>query len=139
MGRPRKYKQADVIKAIKLSHGILSAAAENLGCSRNTIDAYRQKYPRVQAAYEEANETTLDFAESQLITNITLLKEASIFFYLKTKGKKRGYREREAVLNIDLSKLSDEQLDRLYNGESLEDIIATENPDRKGSTPQETA
>jgi|TARA_E500000178_G_scaffold314767_1_gene333246 hypothetical protein len=44
---------------------------------------------------EEVREGLLDFAEDQLLANIQEGKTAEILFYLKTKGKKRGYIERQ--------------------------------------------
>jgi len=44
---------------------------------------------------EELSNLALDFAESKLHENISKGKEVSTIFFLKTKGKKRGYVERQ--------------------------------------------
>ena len=49
---------------------------------------------------EEVKEGLLDFAEHQLLSNIKEGKTAEILFYLKTKGKKRGYIERSEIDTI---------------------------------------
>ena len=49
---------------------------------------------------EEVREGLLDFAEHQLLSNIKEGKTAEIIFYLKTRGKKRGYIERQEVDTI---------------------------------------
>ena len=49
--------------------------------------------PYFRERIEELDEEVLDMAESMLKKNIHEQKEASIFFFLKTKGKKRGYIE----------------------------------------------
>ena len=46
---------------------------------------------------ESIEDVALDFAESALHDNIKNGKEASIIFYLKTKGKNRGYVERQEI------------------------------------------
>jgi hypothetical protein len=89
-----QYTAEQMIRAIHEGSGILTAAARILGCSRTTVHRYVNQYATVKAAYEEANESMIDFAEQQLFKNIKAGKEASIFFYLKTKAKHRGYVER---------------------------------------------
>lgn len=63
----------------------------------------------------DVEEGLIDFAESKLIENINDGILTAIIFYLKTKGKKRGYTEGEEVevkqtSDLDLSGLSDEEL-----------------------------
>jgi hypothetical protein len=95
------YRATQVIKAIQEANGILSGAARLLGCSRTTVHNHINKSPTVKAAYEEANETMIDFAEQQLFKNIKTGKEASIFFFLKCKAKHRGYVERQELTGAD--------------------------------------
>tara|TARA_R100000742_G_C4254682_1_gene72701 strand:+ start:541 stop:879 length:339 start_codon:yes stop_codon:yes gene_type:complete len=49
---------------------------------------------------DEVKEGLLDFAEHQLLANIKSGRTAEILFYLKTKGKSRGYIERQEISEI---------------------------------------
>jgi hypothetical protein len=57
-----------------------------------TDEEYRQ-------AVDGMEDIVLDFAESKLHGNINKGKETSTIFYLKTKGKKRGYVEKTEIEN----------------------------------------
>jgi hypothetical protein len=70
-------------------------------------------------AIKDIENVTLDFAESKLHEQIRTGNVASIIFFLKTKGKVRGYIERQE-LNVssetpDLSGLTTEELMDLVN------------------------
>lgn len=107
----KRYKAQQMIDAIKAAEGNLSAAARALGCSRQTVHNYVNDYTTVKDAYEEALETKLDHVESKLHDNIEEGDKTSIIFYLKTKGKHRGYVERheyqgegEVTINVKYEK-----------------------------------
>jgi hypothetical protein len=89
------YKPKQIIEALEKSKGYISQAAKVLGCSYQTVCKYRDKYPEVKEALFALEEEELDFTESKLHENINAGKEASIFFKLKTKGKHRGYIEKQ--------------------------------------------
>lgn len=97
----RRYSQKILIEAIYASSGILAAAADKLGCTRQTLYNHIHKDPKVEAAYNDATERALDFTESRLFANIKKDKEASIFFHLKTKGRSRGYVEHVQIAPTD--------------------------------------
>ena len=96
-GKPKKFTAEEVATAITDAKGILAQAARVLGCTRSTVGNYMESFATVKAAFEEANETTIDFVESQLLKNVNRGDTASIIFFLKTKGKKRGYVERQEI------------------------------------------
>jgi len=87
----KRLTQKQIIDALYKSRGILGAAADYLGCSRQTIYNRMKKEPKIAEAYEDANETALDFTESKLFANIKAGKENSIFYHLNNKGESRGY------------------------------------------------
>lgn len=89
-----KFTVQQVVDAVLEADGLISIAAKSLKCEPKTIRNYAKKHPAVAEAIVEADESTTDYVESQLMKNIALGKEASIIFYLKTKGKRRGYAER---------------------------------------------
>jgi hypothetical protein len=74
--------------------GNISKACEAANISRQTYYDW-MKDQEFASKIEEVTEGLLDFAEHQLLSNIKEGKTAEILFYLKTKGKKRGYIERQ--------------------------------------------
>lgn len=90
-----KWTAKQMIDAIEQSKGILAQAARIVGCSRHTVTNYIDRYPTVKAAFDEANETTIDYVESQLLKQIGAGVPAATIFFLKTKAKHRGYVERQ--------------------------------------------
>jgi len=104
MAKPR-FKAQQVADALINARGILKDAARELGCSRQTIYNYIDKYTTVADAYNEANERSLDFAEGKLMDAIGKGNLTAIIFYLKTKGKHRGYVERQEIsADVQVSK-----------------------------------
>lgn len=96
-GAPMKYDPVDVIEAIRKGGGYVSAAARHLGCSTQTIYNYIDRFPEVADAKRDIEERQLDTAEIALLDAIAKSELTAIIFYLKTKGKRRGYVERQEV------------------------------------------
>lgn len=120
-----QLSHASVIQALKSSGGIYSAAALMLGVTRQTVSNYVKRHPHIYQASLEATEDVLDLAETKLIQKIKEGHMTALIFYLKTKGKERGYIETREVTGkdgvplggepttLDLSKLSMEEKKRL--------------------------
>lgn len=90
-------KKKAMIEALEKSMGVVTTAAQIVGISRQSHYDWLANDPEYSKAVSEIENVALDFAESKLFKNIEKSKEASIFFYLKTKGKKRGYIERQEI------------------------------------------
>lgn len=88
---------AQIEAALRASGGFQCLAAEQLGCSNANICNWIKRTPRLQKALKEIEEQKLDFCESKLMENISKNDVPSIFFYLKCKGKNRGYVEKQLV------------------------------------------
>ena len=101
MSNRDRYTQHRVIDAIKQAQGIKAAAAQALGCSRQTVTNYIDRYPAVKEAYQEARDTSLDLAESKLIALVEREEWPAIRFMLITLGKDRGYTERTEIQTVD--------------------------------------
>lgn len=56
-----------------------------------------QKFPELKAIANEAIESTLDLGEAELIKAMKKGNLTAIIFYLKCKGKHRGYIERQEI------------------------------------------
>lgn len=93
-GKPRKYKAAEVIDALIAAKGIVTKAAERLGCTDITVHNYIKRFDSVREARDRAREQTIDLAESKLFLAIENGDQRAIEFYLRTVGKSRGYTER---------------------------------------------
>ena len=69
---------------------------------------------------DSVQDVTLDFAESQLHKQINEGVTSATIFFLKTKGKKRGYIEKNEIEiikdDLDLSGITDEDLRKYLNG-----------------------
>jgi AcrR family transcriptional regulator len=71
--------------------GIKAVAAKALGCSRQTIYNYIEKYEMCADAVEEGIEIVLDKAEYNLVQGIADGHEGFTKYYLNNKGARRGY------------------------------------------------
>jgi Bacterial regulatory protein, Fis family len=98
---PNESLKKAMIDAMEKSLGVVTTAAKLVGITRQIHYTWLLRDPKYKAAIEEIGEVALDFAESQLHKQIGQGEVASTIFYLKTKGKKRGYIERtETDINI---------------------------------------
>ena len=87
-------KKEDFLNYLRRSMGIITVACDNAGVSRATVRNWRLDDPEFAAAFDEITEMQLDFVESSLLTKIKEGDTAATIFYLKTKGKRRGYTEK---------------------------------------------
>lgn len=97
-----KQIKADFLEALKASAGLVTQACKKVGIgSRKTLYEWRSKDPAFDAAWEEASkeasEMALDLAESALMRNIQAGDTKAIKFYLRCKGKPRGYDLRQEI------------------------------------------
>ena len=95
-----KPQISDVKSAIIKSGGFVSTIAKRLKCDWHTARNLIEKYG-LEDCVKAEKENLIDMAESKLIENVQEGKEASIFFYLKTQAKQRGYIERSEVGGVD--------------------------------------
>lgn len=90
-------KKDAMIKALESSFGVVSVACNKVGMSRDTHYRWLKTDDQYKQAVESIKNLAIDFAESMLLENIRDKKESSIFFYLKTQAKNRGYTERQEI------------------------------------------
>ena len=86
-----------MIEALEKSLGVVTTAAKAVGIDRSTHYDWNNNDPEYRAAVDSISDIALDFAESQLHKQIQGGEVSSTIFYLKTKGKKRGYVEKTEV------------------------------------------
>ena len=86
-------KQWTFIKALESTLGNITGACAKARVSRQTYYNW-MKNQEFADEVDAVNEANLDYAESKLLSLIRQENPTAIIFYLKTKGKKRGYVER---------------------------------------------
>lgn len=116
-------KKKVVIEKMKKTLGNITASCEAAQIARSTYYDWYEKDADFRATIDSIAESCIDFAESQLFKQISEGNSTSTIFYLKTKGKKRGYVETTEITGkdgkdlvparVDVSKLTDEQLKAL--------------------------
>lgn len=90
----QQHKKA-LLEALEKSLGVVTTACRTVGVDRGTFYNYYNKDAEFRTAVDDIENIALDFAESQLHKQIQNGEVSSTIFYLKTKGKKRGYIERQ--------------------------------------------
>ncbi len=83
-----------MIDALEKSLGIVTTAAKQVGIDRTTHYVWMQNDPAYKAAVDAIADIALDFAESKLHKQIEREDTIATIFYLKCRGKKRGYIEK---------------------------------------------
>lgn len=114
-------------KALTQSGGFISHAAKLLGITPSAVSQRVKNSKRLQQLCEELNEKYLDIAESKLIAAVKNGELPAIFFYLKCKGKKRGYIERELTVNTDISINQKKETKIDLSGKSQDELLAIYN------------
>lgn len=93
-------KKQAMVEAMEQQLGVVTAACRQVGISRMTHYTWLKEDPEYKQAIEEIPEVCLDFAENVLFKAMKQGNITSAIFYLKTKGKKRGYIERTETQDI---------------------------------------
>lgn len=97
-----KLTKTDITKramlaALEKSLGIVTTASKIAGISRATHYEWMAEDDEYKAFVDSIAEMTLDFVESKLHGQIAKGDTTASIFYLKTKGKSRGYIERTEI------------------------------------------
>ena len=92
-----KQRKELVIAELKNSLGIVFTACKKSGVSRAQFYNWKKSDAKFSAIVKEIEEDQKDFVEGKLIKNINDGDITAIIFYLKTKGKDRGYTQRIEV------------------------------------------
>lgn len=89
-----KINREEIVQTYKKKGCNISATCTALSICRQTFYNWRNADETLKQMLEEAEEAMIDFAESKLIEHISNGDVTSLIFFLKTKGKKRGYVEK---------------------------------------------
>ncbi|OUW18591.1 MAG: hypothetical protein CBD18_02325 [Opitutales bacterium TMED158] len=98
-------KQEQFLAALERSLGVVTTASKATGIGR--VSHYRwMKDEKYKRRVQEITESAIDFGESHLHKLIQDGNPAATIFFLKTKGKGRGYVERQEVETVQKKPLT---------------------------------
>jgi len=83
-----------LVQAMQKCLGVVTQACKMVDVSRDTYYTYYREDPDFKKQCDDCSEIALDFAESKLHKQIEDGVPVSTIFFLKTKGKNRGYIEK---------------------------------------------
>ena len=100
MNKTEHHKKA-LLEALEKTLGIVSNACKKADVGRTTYYEWYNNDEDFRKKADDLQNVALDFVESQLHKQIAKQSTAATIFYLKTKGKKRGYIERQEITGAD--------------------------------------
>lgn len=109
-----------MLEALKKTLGVVTSACQMSDVGRTQFYTWMKTDPKFKEEVDEIADVALDFAESKLFQ---AMKKESIgavtatIFYLKTKGKKRGYIERTEFTGKDGERLYRDPFDDMEDEE----------------------
>jgi len=121
-----------MLEALKVNYGIVSFAADQVGINRKTHYDWLKNDPEYKKEHDYIAEIAVDIVEHELFKQIKSGNHVATIFFLKTKGKNRGYRE--TIENINKNYNTDwtasvieahEKREKIVEGvvESKEEVI----------------
>jgi len=93
MNKTEHNKKA-ILEALEKSLGVVTTACKTVGIGRTIFYEWLKSDEEFAKQVNDVSNIALDYAESQLHKQIGDGSTSATIFYLKTKGKKRGYVER---------------------------------------------
>lgn len=103
--RTQKERKDEMLKSLKETLGIVSAAAEKTRITPQAHYKWMKADAKYAAKVNAIQEVQKDFVETKFMQLIRECDTAAIIFYMKTKAKDRGYGERMEITGRDGSDL----------------------------------
>ena len=97
MNKTEHIKKKAIIEALIKSLGVVSTACKIVGIGRTTFYDWLKDDKDFKKEVEDIQNVALDFAESELFKQIQNGNTSATIFYLKCRGKKRGYYEKQQI------------------------------------------
>lgn len=109
------HTKKELIEALTKTRGIVTTACDMVGISRSTYYDYYNNDTQFKEDVDSLSDLALDFAESKLMEKMDGVEmgkldkdgemvvysippsDTALIFYLKTKGKNRGYIEKQII------------------------------------------
>ena len=97
MNESRHIKKESILKALESSLGVVTVACKSADVPRSTYYKWLNEDEKFAEAVKDIENIALDFGESQLHKQIGDGSTSATIFFLKTKGKRRGYIEKSEL------------------------------------------
>ena len=120
-----------MVKALEKRLGIVTQAAKDVGIARSTHYDWMESDPEYKKAVDALEDVVLDFGEQCLFEQMRDGTPASTIFFMKYKGRKRGYETRTVltgpdggpieVATVDPTKLSTAAIKEILNAQANDD------------------
>lgn len=111
-------KKRMFLKALEETLGVVAPAAKKVRITRDCAYKWKRADEVFSEKWDEIIENGIDFVEMSMFKQIKEGSASMTQFYLKTKGKHRGYFETQVTLTRDVSSLeglSDAELIEIIN------------------------
>tara|TARA_A200000159_G_scaffold38607_1_gene34981 strand:+ start:8407 stop:8772 length:366 start_codon:yes stop_codon:yes gene_type:complete len=119
VNKTEHHKKA-ILEALEQSLGVVTTACRKIGVGRTTFYGWLKEDPEFKKQVDDISNIALDFAESHLHKQIKGGNTSATIFYLKTKGKNRGYVERTEHTGFEGTKLFDVEIVRNVEADDKE-------------------
>lgn len=96
-----EHNKKAYLEALEKALGVKTTACRSTGVGRTTVYDWIKEDEEFRKAVEEIEQVALDFAESKLHKQISDGNTSATIFFLKSKGKKRGYVERQEITGVE--------------------------------------
>ena len=106
MNKNTQLKKERLLEGLVKSLGVITSACAIANISRTSYYSYYKDDDEFAKEVDEVSNIALDFAESQLFDLIKDKNITAIIFFLKTKGRHRGYSERIEYQTIDADNMN---------------------------------
>lgn len=119
--RTTKERKEQMLEALRTAFGVVTLAASKAGISRDIHYKWMRADKRYAEAVEEIqSEYCTDMVEGKLFQLINECNPTAIIFYLKTRGKHRGYIERQELTGAEGRELNPEVKVTIVDGKAEE-------------------
>ena len=92
----RRVSDEALVAALRANGGYISTTAKACGLSPSAISMRIARNPKLKEAADEIRNAQLDMVENALMLNIQNRDQRAIEFFLKCRGKERGWVEQTA-------------------------------------------
>lgn len=130
--RQTSHLKKEMLKALESCLGVVTSAAKRVGIDRNTHYLWMRNDEKYNEAVLSLQDVALDFAESSLMNQIKAGDTTATIFYLKTKGKRRGYIEKIEIDKKDIPATKSDLIAELASIAELEGLSLEEICEREG-------